>query len=131
MRPPAVHRRTPFVIRLKDRTIDSSQVDGAELGVDPGSQHTGLAVFTAQGSERRARFAIQLDHRGATIRTKMAQRAAHRRGRRSRNLRYRKPRFANRTRRSGWLPPSLRHRVATTVSWVDRLARWAPCGPCT
>ncbi|MEV6036794.1 RNA-guided endonuclease IscB [Nonomuraea sp. NPDC052116] len=121
-----VHRHTPFVIRLKDRTIDSSEVDGVELGVDPGSKHTGIAVFTAHAGERRGRFAIQLDHRGATIRKKLEQRAAYRRGRRTRNLRYRKPRFANRTRSSGWLAPSLRHRVATTVSWVDRLTRWAP-----
>ncbi|MGP3913708.1 RNA-guided endonuclease IscB [Nonomuraea sp. 10N515B] len=122
----AVHRHTPFVIRLKDRTIDTSEVDGVELGVDPGSQHTGISAFTTQAGERRARFAIQLDHRGATIRKKMEQRAAYRRGRRTRNLRYRKPRFANRTRPSGWLPPSLHHRVATTLSWIDRLTRWAP-----
>ncbi|MGP3910045.1 RNA-guided endonuclease IscB [Nonomuraea sp. 10N515B] len=121
-----VHRHTPFVIRLKDRTAADSEIDGVELGVDPGSRHTGISVFTAQAGERRARFAIQLDHRGASIRTKMQQRAAYRRGRRSRNLRYRAPRFSNRTRPSGWLAPSLRHRVVTTASWVDRLARWAP-----
>lgn len=26
----------------------------------------------------------------------------------------------------GWLAPSLRHRVETTMSWTNRLARWAP-----
>ncbi|TMR14653.1 HNH endonuclease [Nonomuraea turkmeniaca] len=121
-----VHRHTPFVIRLKDRSIDSSEVDGVEMGVDPGSQHTGVSVFTAQAGERRARFAIQLDHRGATIRKMLQQRAAYRRRRRTQNLRYRAPRFSNRTRPPGWLPPSLRHRVITTVSWIDRLVRWAP-----
>ncbi|MDP4508321.1 RNA-guided endonuclease IscB [Nonomuraea turcica] len=121
-----VHRHTPFVIRLKDRTVAEREIDGVELGVDPGSQHTGIAAFTEQAGERRARFGIQLDHRGAIIRKKMQQRAAYRRGRRTRKVRYRKARFANRARPSGWLPPSLRDRVATTVSWVDRLARWAP-----
>lgn len=121
-----VARHTPFVIRLKDRTVAASEVDGVELGIDPGSKHTGLAVFTAEAGERRGRYAVQLDHRGAAIRKKMGQRASYRRGRRSRNLRYRAPRFLNRTRPSGWLAPSLRHRVETTVSWVDRLARWAP-----
>ncbi|MFI0447438.1 RNA-guided endonuclease IscB [Actinomadura sp. 6N118] len=121
-----VHRHTPFVIRLKDRTAATCQVDGVELGVDPGSKHTGIAVFTARGGERRGRYSIQLDHRGATIGKKMERRAAYRRGRRSRNLRYRPPRFDNRTRPKGWLPPSLKHRVDTTVSWVDRLTRWAP-----
>ncbi|WP_155352137.1 RNA-guided endonuclease IscB [Acrocarpospora pleiomorpha] len=121
-----VARHTPFVIRLKDRTVEQSQVDGVEVGVDPGSKHTGIAVFTAQAGERRGRYAVQLDHRGARIRQKLEQRAAYRRGRRSRNLRYRAPRFLNRTRPDGWLAPSLRHRVDTTVSWVDRFTRWAP-----
>jgi 5-methylcytosine-specific restriction endonuclease McrA len=121
-----VARHTPFVIRLKDRTAAESEVDGVELGIDPGSKHTGLAVFTTQAGERRGRYAVQLDHRGAAIRKKLQQRAAYRRGRRGRNLRYRAPRFLNRTRPEGWLAPSLQHRVDTTVSWVDRLSRWAP-----
>ncbi|MFE2287531.1 RNA-guided endonuclease IscB [Streptomyces sp. NPDC059443] len=121
-----VHRHTPFVIRLKDRTVAESEIDGVELGIDPGSKHTGIAVFTAEAGERRGRYSIQLDHRGATIRKKMEQRAAYRRGRRTRNLRYRAPRFLNRTKPKGWLAPSLRHRVVTTLSWTNRLARWAP-----
>ncbi|MET7329050.1 RNA-guided endonuclease IscB [Nonomuraea sp. NPDC005650] len=121
-----VHRHTPFVIRLKDRTTAESEIDGVELGVDPGSRHTGIAVFTARAGQRRARYGIQLDHRGAAIVRKMQQRAAYRRARRVRNLRYRRPRFSNRGRRREWLPPSLHHLVVTTVSWVNRLARWAP-----
>lgn len=121
-----VARHTPFVIRLKDRTATASEVDGVELGIDPGSKHTGVAVFTATAGERRGRYAMQLDHRGATIRKKLEQRSAYRRGRRTRNLRYRAPRFLNRARPKGWLPPSLQHRVDTTLSWVDRLTRWAP-----
>src|SRR5699024_9820877 len=113
-------------IRLTDRTAAESQVEGVEIGIDPGSQHTGIAVFTHQAGERRARYALQLDHRGAQIRKKLGQRSAYRRGRRSRNLRYRAPRFDNRTRSPGWLAPSLEHRVVTTISWVDRLCRWAP-----
>ncbi len=97
-----------------------------EVGVDPGSKHTGIAVFTAVAGERRGRYSVQLDHRGAQIRKKMEQRAAHRRRRRTSKLRYRAPRFLNRTRPEGWLAPSLHHRVATTMSWVGRLARWAP-----
>ncbi|WP_121180988.1 RNA-guided endonuclease IscB [Nocardiopsis sp. Huas11] len=123
-----VHRHTPFVIRLKDRTIEGSEVDGVELGIDPGSRHTGIAVFTHRGGERRGRYAIQLDHRGAAIRKKLAQRSGYRRRRRTSNLRYRPPRFGNRARPRGWLPPSLQHRVDTPVSWVDRLTGWAPVG---
>ncbi|MEU3310217.1 RNA-guided endonuclease IscB [Nocardiopsis sp. NPDC055551] len=121
-----VARHTPFTIRLKDRTIAESEVDGVQVGIDPGSKHTGIAVFTHQGGQRRGRYSIQLDHRGAQVRKKMGQRSAYRRRRRTANLRHRAPRFANRTRPQGWLAPSLRHRVETTTAWVDRLTRWAP-----
>ncbi|WP_432705887.1 RRXRR domain-containing protein [Actinoallomurus iriomotensis] len=33
-----VTRYTPFVIRLKDRTVAGSEVDGVEVGIDPGSR---------------------------------------------------------------------------------------------
>lgn len=126
----AVHRHAPFVIRLRDRIVAKSSVDGVELGIDPGSKRTGLAVFRPAGGEtgviRRGLYAIELNHRGSRIRESLARRAAYRRRRRSRNLRYRAPRFNNRTRPDGWLAPSLRHRIVTTMAWVGRLARWAP-----
>jgi hypothetical protein len=121
-----VARHTPFIIRLKDRTTADSTVQGVQVGIDPGSKHTGIAVFTAHGGSRTGGYALQLDHRGGQIRDKLASRAALRRGRRSRNLRYRAPRFNNRTTPKGWLAPSLRHRVDTTMSWVSRLTRWVP-----
>ncbi|MER5622180.1 RNA-guided endonuclease IscB [Streptosporangium sp. NPDC002544] len=121
-----VHRHTPFVIRLKDRDAATSAIEGVQVGIDPGSKHTGLAVFTDHGGSRSGKYTIRLDHRGAAIRDRLSARAALRHARRSRNLRHRAPRFLNRTRPQGWLAPSLRHRVDTTVSWVVRLARWAP-----
>ncbi|MCM2428673.1 RNA-guided endonuclease IscB [Streptomyces sp. RKAG337] len=122
-----VARHTPFVIRLKDRTAAEASVAGVELGIDPGSKHTGISVFASTGDgDRRGMYSIELVHRGGRIRDKLTSRAAYRRGRRTRNLRYRAPRFLNRTRPKGWLAPSLRHRVETTMSWCRRLARWAP-----
>jgi 5-methylcytosine-specific restriction endonuclease McrA len=49
-----------------------------------------------------------------------------RRSRRQRKTRYRKARFLNRRRDEGWLPPSLNHRVLTTLTWVRRLMRLCP-----
>jgi 5-methylcytosine-specific restriction endonuclease McrA len=49
-----------------------------------------------------------------------------RRRRRGANLRHRAPRFDNRTRPTGWLAPSLQHRVNTQLAWVARIRRWAP-----
>ncbi|GAA2408328.1 RNA-guided endonuclease IscB [Streptomyces coeruleofuscus] len=130
-----VVRQVPFVIRLKDRTLGESEVEGVQLRVDPGSKGTGL-VLTDEKKEphdrssfvtvRRGLVSIELQHRGDQIRAGMRQRAGYRRRRRRANLRYRAPRSDNRARRSGWLPPSLRHRVDTTFSLADRLCRWAP-----
>ncbi|MFC7603045.1 RNA-guided endonuclease IscB [Streptosporangium amethystogenes subsp. fukuiense] len=121
-----VVRHTPFVIRLRDRVAADSTACGVRVGIDPGSRHTGISVFTGQDGSRTGRYSLQLDHRGGRIRDRLTTRAALRRGRRSRNLRYRAPRFNNRTKPQGWLAPSLRHRVETTMSWVRRLTRWAP-----
>jgi 5-methylcytosine-specific restriction endonuclease McrA len=121
-----VARYTPFAIRLKDRTAEQSEVEGVEASLDPGSRHTGISVFRTHDGTRYGLHSIRLDHRGSRIRDKLTARASYRRGRRSRNLRYRAPRFANRARTPGWLPPSLRHRVDTAMSWVERLRRLAP-----
>nr|WP_280923692.1 RNA-guided endonuclease IscB [Streptomyces roseochromogenus] len=125
-----VHRHTPFVIRLKERTISSSEVTGVELGIDPGSRFTGIALFRTHGKPmetvRHGLFAIELAHRGGAISNRLTARATLRRARRQRNLRYRAPCSSNRARPEGWLAPSLRHRVDTTSAWVDRIARWAP-----
>jgi 5-methylcytosine-specific restriction endonuclease McrA len=114
------------VIRLKDRTVVDSTVPDVEVAIDPGSKHTGIAVFHTHNGARSGLFALQLDHRGSRIHDRLTARAAYRRRRRSANLRYRTPRFRNRRRRAGWLPPSLQHRVDTTMSWMARLCRWAP-----
>jgi hypothetical protein len=56
---------------------------------------------------------------------KLTQAQARRR-RRSANLRYRPPRFLNRRRKRGWLPPSLLSRVLNVLTWTARLSRWCP-----
>ena len=120
---------TPFVIRLKDRAVANSVVDGVQVGIDPGSKHTGVAVFgfgDTTGQARRGLFTVQIDHRGRQISANLTSRSQLRRGRRSRNLRYRAPRFSNRTKPAGWLAPSLSHRVHSTMSWTSKLTDWFP-----
>ena len=122
-----VHRMAPFTIRLKDRVGGVTQPVRVKL--DPGSKTTGLAVVREEEGDGKTTahvlFQAEIHHRGAAIKKKLDQRRAFRRRRRG-NLRYRKPRVDNRTRPDGWLPPSLRHRVDTTLSWVDRLRRRVP-----
>ncbi|MFE1880365.1 RNA-guided endonuclease IscB [Streptomyces diastatochromogenes] len=131
----AVARQVPFTIRLKDRVLADSEVDGVHLRIDPGSQGTGLVLTdekkeTTEGGTtvtvRRGLISVELHHRGAQIQSCMQQRAGYRHRRRSANCRYRTPRSQNRVRPKGWLPPSLRHRVDTTFSIANRLCRYAP-----
>ena len=115
----AVYRRFPFTIILKKECISNQQK--LQLKIDPGSQATGLALV----QDAQVVWVAELNHRGSLIKKKLDSRRASRRLRRSR-LRYRKPRFLNRTRPKGWLAPSLEHRVLTTMTWVKRLIKFAP-----
>src|SRR6185312_330186 len=60
------------------------------------------------------------------ISEKLTQRRAYRRARRSRKTRYRAPRFANRRRQAGWLPPSVSSKLAATLKAVRFVASLLP-----
>jgi 5-methylcytosine-specific restriction endonuclease McrA len=125
-----VHRRVPFVIRLKDRTQEQSTLQPVALKLDPGSRVTGMAIVreeeTEEGPVHHALHLAELEHRGQLVHQHMLRRVQARRRRRSATLRHRTPRFAHRTRAAGWLPPSLRSRLDNTLSWARRYARWVP-----
>jgi 5-methylcytosine-specific restriction endonuclease McrA len=130
-----VHRMVPFTIRLVDRLQECSVLQALRLKIDPGSKTTGIAlvrekeaVETDTGEITRKLAVImllELKHRGHAIRDVLISRRAFRLRRRN-QLRYRAPRFLNRTKPNGWLAPSLQHRVDTTLAWVKRLMRWSP-----
>jgi len=130
-----VHRSVPFTIRLIDRTADDCVLQPLRLKLDPGSKTTGLALVreieavapeTGEVSRCTAVLSLfELVHRGRQISEALTSRRQMRRRRRG-NLRFRAPRFDNRTRPAGWLAPSLQHRVGTTTAWVERIRRWAP-----
>ena len=122
-----VHKLRPFTIRIVDRSVADSKVQSVIVKIDPGSKETGIAVV--REDDKKVHHALlfgNLKHRGAAIRDALTARRQLRRGRRSRNLRYRSPRFLNRRKPKGWLPPSLRHRIDTTTSWVNQLRRLVP-----
>ena len=121
-----VVKRYPFTIRLKDRVGGETQPVRVKL--DPGSKTTGIAVTREEDGNKGTTviWLAELVHRGRQISEALTARRAFRRRRRGANLRYREPRFDNRRRPEGWLPPSLQHRVDTCMSWVDRLRRLVP-----
>jgi RRXRR protein len=109
----AVWRRYPFTIILK-RVISAAQLDPLRMKIDPGSKTTGLALVNDVTGQ--VVWAAELEHRGHRIRDALLARRATRRGRRQRHTRYRRPRFANRRRGDGWLPPSLESRVSNVFT---------------
>ncbi len=121
----AVLRRYPFTLILRDVRPDAI-VQPLRLKIDPGSRTSGLAVTSDTSGE--VVWAAELTHRGDQVHTAIQKRAAVRRGRRQRHTRYRKPRFLNRRRPQGWLPPSLISRMQNVETWVQRLIRWCPIG---
>ncbi|GHO80781.1 hypothetical protein KSD_85520 [Ktedonobacter sp. SOSP1-85] len=119
----AVFRRYPFTIVLK-RVVEQPEVHPLRLKLDPGSKTTGIALVN--DTNGNIVFAAELSHRGHAIKDSLDSRRASRQGRRQRKTRYRKPRFDNRRRKKGWLPPSLESRLANILTWVARLCRYAP-----
>jgi len=121
----AVLRRFPFVLILQE-TRPETACQELRVKIDPGSKTTGVAVVNQSSGE--VLWAAELTRRGEAVRQALTKRRRARRSRRARQTRYRQPRFANRRRKSGWLPPSLRSRRDNVLSWVARLRRWCPVG---
>ena len=119
----AVFRMYPFTIILK-RAVQARATPPLRLKIDPGSKTTGMAIVNDATGE--VVFAAELTHRGHAIKESLDTRRALRRSRRQRHTRYRKPRFDNRRRPQGWLPPSLESRLANTLTWTRRLIRLCP-----
>lgn len=121
----AVFKRYPFTIILKTVALATTTAP-FRVKIDPGSKTTGLAVVNDAAGE--IVFAAEVQHRGDAIKARLDDRRAVRRSRRNRHTRYRKPRFANRKRRDGWLPPSLESKIANITTWVARLRSLCPIG---
>ncbi|MEB0033268.1 RNA-guided endonuclease IscB, partial [Undibacterium sp. RTI2.1] len=121
-----VHRLLPFVIRLTDRKAEDSAFQTLQLKLDPGSKTTGIALVRHVEDRLAVLNLIELIHRGRQISEALTARRNMRRRRRN-NLRHRAARFLNRgNKNKGWLAPSLMHRVHTTMTWVNKMQRWAP-----
>ena len=120
------HIKGMFGIRLLDRTRVESDVQDVAINIDPGSQTTGYAVVTDdEKGQRIVLAALETKHRVFTIKATLAKLHSHRRNRRAK-LRYRAPRFNNRRRKSGTLPPSVDSLRVDTVRVVNILQTMYP-----
>ncbi len=117
-------RRFPFTIILIDR--QGGEVQPTQVKVDPGSKTSGVALVADAKRGKKVVFAFNLEHRGHAIKESLDQRRGIRRSRRARKTRYRAPRFDNRRREEGWLPPSLKSRVDNVRHQVKKISSVSP-----
>ena len=122
-----VHKMLPFTVRIVDLKAENCAFQALRVKLDPGSKKTGIALVRETEDRGVAVLNLfELAHRGRQISEALTSRRGHRRLRRA-QLRYRAPRFDNRgNQQSGWLAPSLQHRVDTTLAWVKRIESLTP-----
>ena len=114
----------------------------------PTTRFPSIRAVDAQGSrlptENNITAVFELHHRGSAVKKGLSARADYRRSRRTRKLRYRPPRWQNRSRNApvltetgwgyqsfgqsskGWIAPSLMSRVFNIHTWVKRLSKAYP-----
>jgi len=109
----AVFRRFPFTVILKESKPDAV-VSTLRLKIDPGAKTTGFTMVNDLTGEVVS--AAELKHRGFAIRDALTSRRQLRHSRRNWKTRYRAPRFLNRTRPQGWIPPSLQSASAVNAT---------------
>jgi len=112
-------RYEPFTIQLLYPTGEATQP--ISLGIDTGAKYVGVALVSEGKVLAKGTIELRDDVKKGLVTRKM-----YRKGRRFRNTRYRKPRFKNRKRPDGWLPPSVDSRVDNTFRWIDKFAELVP-----
>ena len=116
-----VVKRCPFVVQsLYDV---EGIVQDINLGVDAGTKKIGLCATTVKAVLYQAEVELRTD-----IVKLLASRRELRRTRRSRKTRYREARFLNRrkSKKKGWLPPSIRQKIESHVNIIEKVYKILP-----
>ena len=109
----------PFTIQLCYATGEAKQE--VTIGVDEGARHIGIAIISQNKVLAKGEVELRQD-----VHSLLTTRAMYRRNRRSRKTRYRKPRFLNRKRKEGWLPPSIEGKLNANFFWIDKFCSLVP-----
>lgn len=122
----SVRYRTPFTIQLKYATGET--VQPVSLGVDAGAKTIGLSATT----KKEELFASEVTLR-SDVTELVSTRRECRRARRNRKTRYRASRFDNRVRskRKGWLAPSIENRINAHLSRIEAVCGILPVSKIT
>ena len=108
----------PLTIQLNFECENKKQE--TNLGLDSGYENIGFSVTT----EKRELISGTLVLDGRT-KERLDEKRMYRRMRRNK-LWYRQPRFDNRTRKEGWLPPSVERRYNAHLSLITKLKKLIP-----
>lgn len=109
----------PFTLQLLYGSSGYKQQ--VSLGIDAGTQHIGVSATT----EQTVLFEAEVQPR-TDIGELLATRRQFRRVRRSRKTRFRKRRCLNRKKRSGWLAPSVQHKVDAHLKTIHLVHKLLP-----
>jgi len=114
-----IHTYEPFAIQLLYGSSGYKQE--IAVGVDTGAKYIGVAATSNNKVLIKGTIELRDD-----VKQLLEARKIYRRSRRNRKTRYRQPRFQNRTRKAGWLPPSVQSRVDNTMRWIDKFLSLLP-----
>lgn len=109
----------PFTIQLTYATGEAKQ--DIHVGIDEGARHIGIAITSQNKVLAKGEVELRQD-----VHSLLITRAMYRRDRRNRKIRYRKPRFLNRKRKEGWLPPSIKGKLNANFLWIDKFCSLVP-----
>jgi len=113
-----VIQRSPFTIRLSWQC--ENNVQDITLGIDTGAKYIGFSAVTRK--KELISGTVTLDQ---MLKKRLEQRGNYRRNRRSRKW-YRKPRFLNRAKPNGWLPPSIERRYQAHLKLIQKIKQILP-----
>ena len=113
-----VIKRFPFVIQLNFSC--ENKVQKVVLGIDSGFEYIGFSAVSE--TKELISGTIQLDGKTSE---RLQEKKMYRRNRRSKKW-YREPRFLNRTKPEGWLPPSVDRRYQIHLNLISRLKKILP-----
>ena len=111
----------PFTIQLTYRT-ETEYTQEITLGIDSGYNNVGFSAVTNDKELLVGEFKLLQG-----MKERLLEKARYRKIRRNR-LRYRKPRWNNRTKSKpqGWLAPSLQHKLDSHIKFIDSLYNILP-----
>ncbi len=111
-------KRFPFTIQLNFEC--KNRVQKTTLGIDSGYENIGFSAVSE--TKELISGTVKLDGKTSA---RLTECRMSRRNRRNR-LWHRKPRFLNRTKKEGWLPPSIQRRYDTHLNLINRLKKTLP-----